>query len=106
MAQAPPSETLVRFFQRNGYLRRPNLERRKAEPRAYRKGYEIRLVANSERELAEFRRLIDAAGLKPGKPYPKENRWVQPIYGRQAMETFLAWVDQFGNGDDVPHRSD
>jgi hypothetical protein len=85
-----PEQTLVRFFERNGCLRRPNPERRKAEKRYYKMGYEIRLVANSPRELIELQRTIRAAGLKPGKPYAKVNRWVVPIYGRETMERFVA----------------
>ena len=97
-----PTETLVRFFQRNGCLRRPNLDRRKEESANYKKGYEVRLVAFSKRELADIRRAIRKAGLKPGKPFKKVERWVQPIYGKESMEQFVGWVEEFGdtNADD------
>ncbi len=62
-------------------------------------GYEIRLVAFTQRELRELRRAIRAAGLKPGKPFAKVNRWIQPIYGRDAMDQMVAWFDEFGEED-------
>ncbi len=91
-----PIRTLVRFHNRNGYLRRPNLDRREAESSTYKMGYEVRLVAYSEAEQAELRRAIRRAGLKPGKPFAKVNCWVQPIYGRKSMERFMKWLDQLG----------
>ena len=91
-----PEQTLVRFFERNGCLRVPNIERRKTESRSYKMGYEIRLVAFTKRELTEIRRAIRAAGLKPGKPFAKVNRWVQPIYGRMATERFVALLKHLG----------
>ncbi len=59
-------------------------------------GYEIRLVANSQLELVQLQWTIRAAGLKPGNPYTKANRWVVPIYGRDTMERFVAWIEKFG----------
>jgi len=100
-----PAETLVLFYKRNGYLRHPNPDRRKAESQSYKMGYEIRLVANSKCELTILRRTIRDAGLKPGKPFAKVNRWVQPIYGRHAMERFLDWIDQYGDADNRANRS-
>lgn len=96
-ATLSPIETLVRFFHRNGYLRRPNLERRKAESRTYKMGYEIRLVAFTKRELADLRRAIRKVGLRPGTPFVKVQRWIQPIYGRDAMDQFVAWLDEFSD---------
>jgi len=94
-----PQQTLVQYFERNGCLRRPNPDRRKTETRSYKMGYEIRFVAHTKRELAELRRAIRGAGLKPGKPFAKVNRWVQPVYGRDAMERFVAWFQSFGDKD-------
>lgn len=93
-ATATAIATLVCFYQRNGYLRRPNVDRRKKESRSYKMGYEIRLVANTKRELTELRRAIRQAGLKPGKAFAKVNRWVQPIYGLDALDRFVAWLDE------------
>lgn len=85
---------LVGFFRRNGYLRVPDLARREEELRTYKMGYEIRLVAQSKQELATIRRLLRAAGLKPGRPFSKTNQWCQPVYGKLAMETFRDWLDR------------
>jgi hypothetical protein len=59
-------------------------------------GYEIRIGAPSKRELAGVRRAISATGLQPGKPFDKRGNWVQPIYGRDAVERFVAWLDGRG----------
>lgn len=80
-------------------MRIPNFERRKAESRTYKMGYEIRLAISTKRELAELRRMIRAAGLKPGKPFAKETLTIQPIYGRQAMDRFMQMLSEFGDDD-------
>lgn len=95
-AQETAARALVESFERNGCLRQPNAERRKGESATYKMGYEVRLVAFSKAELGELRRAIRAAGLKPASPFLKVNRWIQPVYGRESMETFLAWVRKFG----------
>jgi hypothetical protein len=89
-------QKLLDCYERNGCLRVPDLERRKKEPRTYKMGYEIRLVARNQSELSELRRAIRAVGFKPGKPFSKVNQWVQPIYGREAMECFIAMFDKSG----------
>ncbi len=85
---------LVNFFHRNGYVRQQNAERLSAEGRAvYKKGDEVRLVANSLAELAEIRRLLRAAGFVPGRPFSKSRQYRQPVYGRGQVARFLAMVD-------------
>ncbi len=90
-----PELALVQFYRRNGYMRVPNEALREDAPREYKKGYEIRLIAKSQRELTAMRRMIRQVDLRPGKPFPKHNQWVQPIYGRDAMVLFTTWLDQF-----------
>ncbi len=98
--QSSPSKEvikkLIEYFLRNGYFRVPDNERRKRETSSYKMGYEIRLVARSKKELAEIRKLLKAASLKPGKPFAKVNQWCQPIYGRAAMEQFQEWINKYG----------
>lgn len=93
MPQSSPSKKVIAdlsaLFRRNGYVRRPNPDRRAAEPREYKKGYEVRLVADSKAELKEIKRLLLAAGLEPGRPFAKANQWRQPLYGREAVSKFL-----------------
>jgi hypothetical protein len=84
--------SLADYFERNGYLRYPNPDRREKESRTYKKGYEVRLVAYSRQELTHIRRLLKAAGLPAGKPFAKVGRWVQPVYGREPVERFLQFV--------------
>ncbi len=91
-----PEALLVELFQRSGYMRVPNAERRDEEKQAYKKGYEIRLVVDTKRELADVRRLLRQLELKGGKPFQKGNRWVQPIYGKAALDRFSVWLTKFG----------
>jgi hypothetical protein len=90
--RAPPRNVvrqLAASFRRNGYMRLPNAERRVDEPHEYKKGYEIRLVADSLVELRTIRRLLRAAGFKPPAAFAKARQWRQPIYGREAVGRFL-----------------
>jgi len=90
------SDTIARladFFDRNGYVRQQNADRLSAEGyTAYKKGDEVRLVANSLAELAEIRRLLRAAGFKLGWPFRKANQYRQPVYGREQVARFLTLV--------------
>ncbi len=61
------SARLADYFHRNGYVRRIDAVRRAEEGQLYKKGAEVRLVANSRAELAEIRRLLRQAGLEPGE---------------------------------------
>jgi len=84
---------LAWFFRRNGYIRRQNHSRVKAEGfQKYKKGDEIRLVANSVSELDEIRHLLSQAGIKAGRPFRKSNQFRQPIYGREQIAFFLSAV--------------
>jgi hypothetical protein len=84
---------LARFFNRNGYVRRPDPKRRRAETwQTYKKGAEVRLVANSQAELARIRALLRKAGFSPGRPFRKANQFRQPVYGLEVVERFLALV--------------
>jgi hypothetical protein len=94
-ASEEATERLAELFHRNGYVRRQNARRlRKEGWWGYKKGDEVRLVANSQRELAEVRRLLRAAGFKPGRPFRKANQYRQPLYGREQVARFLALVGQ------------
>lgn len=84
---------LAWFFQRNGYVRLHDpktLSERGWD--GYRKGDEVRLVAESRAELATIRRLLRAAGFKAGRPFAKGRQFRQPIYGRTEVERFLEAV--------------
>ena len=86
---------LAVFFRRNGYVRRQNTERKDREGHAgYKKGDELRFVAGSSDELALIRRVLQQAGLKPGRPFVKGNQIRQPVYGRAAVKWFLSLVGE------------
>jgi hypothetical protein len=81
---------LAAAYQRNGCCRVPNPKRRQLENQAYKKGYEVRFSAGSDAELRRLRAMLRAVGFKPGKPYRKARRFIQPIYGRAAVEGLLS----------------
>ncbi len=75
---------LAQIFCRNGCMRLPDVARQKEGHTKYKKGYEIRFVAESKTELNQIRRLLKQTGLKPGNPYQKGYQFVQPVYGKEA----------------------
>ena len=77
---------LAEFIQRNSYVRVPNTKRRRKEKTRYKKGWELRIVLKDEAEVKEARRLLKTAGIRPAKPFAKARQWVQPVYGKAAME--------------------
>ena len=78
------------MYRQSGYVRRFSPKRRKRVGSfLYKKGFEVRLVLTSEEELREARRLLEAVGLRPGKPFRKHSRFVQPVYGKIALDWFI-----------------
>lgn len=77
---------LAQLFHRNGNVRIPDPKLRKAGPRSYKKGYEIRFVARSESELKRISRLLRLSGVKAGRPYQKGRQTVQPVYGKKTVK--------------------
>lgn len=83
---------LREYFNRNGYVRLQNAKRAAAEGRYYKKGDEVRLVAESAGELRTIRRCLKEAGFSPGRPFAKGRQWRQPLYGRADVTRFLALI--------------
>jgi len=99
--EKPPREVIQRlaeYFQYNGYVRRMDKVRRKNEGQSYKKGDEVRLVAQSKAELADIRRLLKQAGFKRAKPFAKNRQWLQPIYGVNEVARFLSLVGERRGG--------
>src|SRR5207249_2503443 len=101
MRQSVPSpavvEQLAAFFRRNGYVRWQDASRQKADGYwAYKKGDEVRLVAESITELRVIRRLLRLAGFQPGRSFVKGRQHRQPLYGRQTVARFLALIGEEG----------
>lgn len=84
--------SLAFFLRRNSCLRRPSSLRRKEGAEAYKKGWELRIVLDSSFELEQLRRLLRAAGQSPAKAYRKRQKWVQPVYGREAVRVLSAQI--------------
>lgn len=93
-----PEVLLKQFFQQHGYVRGPNETRKKQLGQTYKKGYEVRLVAKTQSELAHIRHLLGQIGFKAGKPFRKHGRIVQPIYGKSAVEWFSSSTVNEGEG--------
>jgi len=71
---ASPDEVIARLaalYRRNGYIRWLKPDRRAREGPFYKKGDELRLVANSDRELRTIRRLLRLAGFVPVRAFRK-----------------------------------
>ena len=89
---------LAAFFQRNGYVRRHDPVRYAADGcMKYKKGDEVRLVANTAAERVRIRQLLRTAGFKPGRPFRKDKQGGQyrvPIYGREQVARFLRIVEE------------
>ena len=87
-------ERLGELFRRNGYVRSVVPVRRVEEGRLYKKGAELRLVAESAAELAEIRRLLKRAGFKRARPFTKARQWRQPVYGVAEVARFLSLIGE------------
>lgn len=87
---------LTAFFRRNGYVRRHDAARYAAQGcMKYKKGEEVRLIANGTEERARIERLLKLAGFKAGRPFRKSPQRTQicvPIYGREQTARFLSMV--------------
>lgn len=86
---------LAAFYNRNGYVRRRTIETVSAGGSwSARCADELRLTAESERELRIIRSLLKQAGFKPGREFTKKRQFRVPVYGRKAVERFLALVNR------------
>ncbi|SEF78825.1 hypothetical protein SAMN03080598_01411 [Algoriphagus boritolerans DSM 17298 = JCM 18970] len=80
---------LKKVFLRNGYVRIKDSSRiEESKTQKYKKGYEVRLVAKDEAELARIRVAIFSLDLYVAKSFLKGNQMVQPIYGEEITRKF------------------
>ncbi len=89
ITQKEALRVLKEIFLRGGYYRVKNIG--KAESfgsQTYKKGYEIRFMPKSKKELELLREAISSLGLYVSKPFKKRNRIVQPLYGKTNMLSF------------------
>lgn len=78
-------------FEAIGYLRHHDPEKYKTLGYdVYKKGSEVRFVTRSEDELQAIREAISTLGYTVSKPFLKQGRKVQPIYGSQIASEFYA----------------
>lgn len=86
---AQPASELLDWFERTGYVRRYDPQRRIDERHEYKKGSEVRFVLASKSETSTVRQLLRAVGLHSGRPFDKHGRIVLPVYGEEALRWFL-----------------
>lgn len=92
-ARTATAKQLAAYFQRNGYVRTQDVERVAEDGWSkYKKGDEVRLVAESEEELQDIQRLLREAGFEPGRPFAKGRQLRLPIYGRAEVARFLEMI--------------
>jgi hypothetical protein len=88
---AAVTDRLAFFYHRNGYIRRRILKTRSADGRtARRPADELRLTARSAEEIHTIRGLLKRAGFTPGREWAKKRQYRIPVYGRRAVDRFLA----------------
>lgn len=90
MATTVAAPTLAHYLRANSYARVPDETRQEEGWTSYKKGYELRIVVKTQDDLKKVRRLLLDAGIKPGKAYRKAQQWVQPVYGKPAVNTLVA----------------
>jgi len=93
----PIARQLRDFFDRNGYIRWQAPSRLDEGRQRYKKGDELRLVANSAAELKVIRGLLRSAGFHPGRPFVKGRQYRQPLYSREAVSRFLGLIGRAGD---------
>ncbi len=86
---------LAEMFAKNGCIRAPDPQRRKAEAGEYHAGYEIRLVADDKQALKELRSMLASIKLKPGREFKKGKRLVVPIYGKEQVTQFTKLIKPY-----------
>ena len=97
MSETMQSNKLVsllrEYYNRNGYIRNQNKKRLETEgAQEYKKGYEIRFTANSEKELQLILKSLKELNFKTGKPFPKDNRFCIPIYGCEQVQRLIILI--------------
>lgn len=81
--------TLGLYFSLSGHVRKPKPHRVRDEGwETYKKGWEIRFRLRPD-DLDFVRSLISRAGYRPGRPYAKRSRVIQPVYGSGATRKVL-----------------
>lgn len=82
-------QILEEFFLRSGYLRiRNENQLEEYGSQKYKKGFEIRFVARNINELELIRNSITALSYKLSKSYISNNRFIQPLYGKEITLKF------------------
>jgi hypothetical protein len=90
MATTAALTSLTDYLRANSYARVPNEDRQEEGWSSYKKGYELRIVVRTQDDVRKVRRMLQDAGIHPGKPFRKAQQWVQPVYGRQAVNALVA----------------
>ena len=88
-------------------VRCPDARRMREGWRSYKKGWEVRLIVRSYPEIDRLRAWLCEHALRPGAPYEKGLRLVQPVYGEDQVRTLghlLPEVARWVSRDEVAER--
>ncbi len=86
LSRRAAEKRITEYYRRNGYMREQNEDRLAAEGYGvYKKGDEIRLVAQTDAELEEITGLLTFLGFKHGRPFVKGWQLRVPVYGREQV---------------------
>ena len=80
------------FFMYPFHVRRPDPNRQIEGWKKYKKGWEVRILAEDSDDLESLQNVLKELGFNPKRPFLKRDQFVQPIYGRQAVERYLELV--------------
>ena len=67
-------------------------ERLEEGSKAYKKGWEVRLVLTTPEETIAVASALETVGIRPGRTFLKYRRIVMPIYGLGPTSEFLKLV--------------
>jgi hypothetical protein len=76
------------FYTRSGYIRRPRDEYRYLH--SERMDWEVRFLLQSKRELRQLQQLLEQAGFLVDEPFRRFRLHMQPLYGQETVEQFMA----------------
>lgn len=68
------------------YTRSPQGKRMSEGSDDYKKGWEVRFVVDTQKDVAGVKKALAQLGFRAGKPFPKASRIAVPVYGRTVVE--------------------
>jgi hypothetical protein len=80
------SAAVVTLAKLTRYTRAPQGKRMGEGSDDYKKGWEVRFVVDSQKDVAGVKKALASLGFNAGKPFAKASRIAVPVYGRAVVE--------------------